>query len=152
MCASNALEVIDHADIPLLIAPGNHDYDIPIVSSVKKVEEREKRSLQMFNAYFGVKRFLHKPWFGGVYEQGKAENMYAYLDDYLIVILEFGPRDEVLEWANKIMGENDHKKVIVITHCYLYIDGKRTSKGDDADPKKYVATKDDNNGKIFGKN
>lgn len=144
--ADEALSIIYQEDIPLLFVPGNHDYDVPIVSSVKEIEDEKKRSLQMFNAYFGLHRIQAKPWFGGVYENGKVENMYAIIKNHLFMMLEFGPRDEVLEWASDIIVEHHDKKVIVITHCYMYLDGTRTSDKHVATPKKYIATRDANDG------
>ena len=144
--ASKALDIIYDADIPLLIVPGNHDYDIPIVSSVKTLEKGKERSLDMFNKYFGIDRVQHKPWFGELFQDNRIENSTAIIGDYLFILLEFGPRDDVLEWANQLIEQDPNKKVIVITHCYMYIDGNRTSEKTDATPRKYLATKDANDG------
>ena len=39
--------------------------------------------------------------------------------------LEFGPRDAVLEWANRVLQANPSANAIILTHAYLYADGTR---------------------------
>lgn len=155
LAASSALETIYEAGIPLLIAPGNHDYDLPIISSSKWDADSNLRALSMFNHYFGLHRVQHQPWFGGEFELGKAENMYAQFEVHgaklLVLILEFRPRDEVLTWANTIIGDHADQQVFILTHCYMYMNGERTRPGDDANPKKYVATANGNDGEAFGR-
>jgi hypothetical protein len=136
-----ALQVIDQADIPLLICPGNHDYDNLL---------DQDRSLTMFNTYFGMERYKAKKWFGGVFEQGKVENSYAKLEinnqKYLFLSLEFGPRDEVLFWVDQILVEHAAYEVIIITHSYMYINGQRTKPGDTYNPKLYLGAEGANDG------
>ena len=43
--------------------------------------------------------------------------------DYLIVALEFGPRDEVVEWANGIIASYPNHRTIVTTHGYMDSNG-----------------------------
>lgn len=147
--AVQALQLIYDADIPLLIAPGNHDYDMRI-SSLASLPVDPSRSLSMFNKYVGVHRFQHKPWFGGVFEEGKAENTYALFDaegvSFIILILEFGPRDCVMEWAGQLLRQHEERKAIIITHSYMYMHGERTKPGDDHNPKIYAAIPDANDG------
>lgn len=149
--ALHALKTLYEADIPVLIAPGNHDYDDPITSKRGDVSEEKRRDLTLFNHYFGIHRFQDKSWFGGVFEEGKAENMYALLETeknlFLILILEFVPRDEVMQWSDRIIRQHKDRQVIVITHCFMYMYGERIKSGDDANPKeKYTATATCNDG------
>jgi hypothetical protein len=146
-----ALNTLDEAGLPLLIAAGNHDYDDPITSKRGPVAEDKVRELSMFNQYFGEQRFRDKVWFGGVYEPGNAENMYALLESgdtsFLFVVLEFVPRNEVMEWADEVIRGYPNRKVIVITHCYMYMYGERVKSGDATNPKeKYPATAAGNDG------
>lgn len=149
--AFDALHRIDEAGLPLLIAPGNHDYDDPITSKRGPVAEDKVRALSMFNQYFGEHRFRDMPWFGGVYEPGQAENMYALLEagdtSFLFVVLEFVPRNEVMAWADEVIREHRNRKAIVITHSYMYMYGERVKSGDETNPKeKYPATAAGNDG------
>lgn len=128
--AKAALDVIDQSKIPMLIVPGNHDYDNMMA---------EDRSSRLFNAYFGIERYRNEPWFGGAFEQGKSENCYARLEingeQKIILALEFGPRDEVLSWADRILQTYRDHEAIIITHCYMYTNGKRSRPGDAYNPK-----------------
>lgn len=139
--AGSALARIDEAGIPMLIVPGNHDYDNML---------RENRSLDMFNAYFGPARYAGKSWFGGTFEPGKAENAYATLDadghKLLFVALEFGPRDEVLAWTDGLLERYADHKAIMITHCYMFLDGSRNKPGDAHNPKTYPGASGANDG------
>ncbi len=149
--ARQALKLIEEAGLPLLIAAGNHDYDDPITSKRGLVHPDKVRELSMFNRYFGVHRFRGKPWFGGVYEVGKAENMYARFEwggtPFLFLILEFAPRDEVMAWADEVNLQHPDHQVFLITHSYMYMYGERVKQGDDANPKeKYSAVAGCNDG------
>ena len=61
------------------------------------------------------------------YEDNKLDNAYYYFttDDatYLMLCLDFVPRDPVLEWANDVVEANLDCRVIVVTHSYLSYDG-----------------------------
>ena len=48
--------------------------------------------------------------------------------NFLIVSLECKPRDEVLEWANKVVAGHPNHRVIVLTHAYMRANGKRFDK------------------------
>ena len=45
--------------------------------------------------------------------------------DYLIIALDFGAEDEVLEWANKVVEAHPDHTVIVTTHAYQSATGPR---------------------------
>jgi 3',5'-cyclic AMP phosphodiesterase CpdA len=139
--AKAALDQIDKANIPMLITPGNHDYDNML---------KENRSLDMFNAYFGADRYKDKDWYGGAFEPNKTENVYARMningEKLLFLSLEFGIRDEVLEWANELLTQYADHKAIIITHCYMFLDGSRNKPGDAHNPKVYVGATGANDG------
>ncbi|MDE2658415.1 MAG: metallophosphoesterase, partial [Verrucomicrobiota bacterium] len=46
---------------------------------------------------------------------------------FLIVALEYHPRDEVLDWANRIVAEHPDHRAIVLTHSYLRGNKTRTT-------------------------
>ena len=74
-----------------------------------------------------------KKWesFGGVYdrEPDKGENIYHVFRaggrQWLALVLEFGPRDDVLRWAGEVVPQHPECPVILITHAYLHNDGRR---------------------------
>lgn len=136
-----AFDRIDRAGIPLLFAIGNHDYDDML---------EESRSSATFNRYCGMARYKDRPWFGGVYEAQKSENVFARMDiagrKFLFLALEFGPRDEVLDWAGQILEKYADHDAIVVTHAYLYPTGRRTQPGDRHNPKIYKGAHGANDG------
>lgn len=139
--AREALDTIEHKGIPLLIVPGNHDYDNLLETD---------RSLTTFNRYFGLGRYAGKAWFGGAFEEGCAENVYARIEidgtRFLFLALEFGPRDEVLAWADGLLRQYRDHRAVVLTHCYMYIHGERSKPGDAHNPKTYPGANGANDG------
>jgi DNA repair exonuclease SbcCD nuclease subunit len=140
----SAFDLIDESNLPMMIAIGNHDYDNQV---------QENRNSHIFNKYCGVNRILDKPWFGGVFEEGKSENMFTKLTikgrKYLFMTLEFGPRDQVIDWANKVLEEYSDHDAVLATHSYMYLHGERTKPGNDHNPKKYKGAHDANDGEDF---
>ncbi|HXI56096.1 MAG TPA: hypothetical protein VNO55_08555, partial [Polyangia bacterium] len=86
------------------------------------------------------------PWFGGTFEAGHMENSFSVFGagggKWLVVALEFGPRDEVLAWADTVLKIFRDTPAIIITHAYLYRDGTRYdavgSPGQQFNPHAYV--------------
>ena len=98
-------------DIPHLLAIGNHDYDY------------SGRAATIHNGVFGQSYYTAKSWWsGGFYEAGHSENAYLLLTfnsvDYIILALEFFPRQAVIEWADALLTTYAARKAIVITHAY----------------------------------
>lgn len=126
---------------PLITAIGNHDYDNLL---------KENRASTLFNQYCGLSLIQHQPWFGGAYESDKAENLYGRLTidsfPFLFLSLEFGPRDEVLDWANTVIEQHSDHRVILVTHSYMSPSGTRTKPGDRHNPKHYPGAPDANDG------
>ena len=111
------LSQLDHL-IPYSIIPGNHDCPhVPLFS----------RDTTLFNKYFPVSKFKLFPYFGGLFNPDKMDNSFSVLDienlKFLILNLEFGPRNEVLSWANQVLGNYPDRTVIILTHGYLNYDG-----------------------------
>ncbi|MDO8435408.1 MAG: metallophosphoesterase, partial [bacterium] len=119
--ASQAYNILETGDIPYSVAVGNHDLGL-----VRGTVDR--RDASRFNIYFGSKRFEDKSWYGGHFGEGN-ENNYTFFNagdlEFLVVTLEFGPRDEVLQWANDLIASYPEKRVIVATHSYLCYDNTR---------------------------
>lgn len=114
--AADAMHVLD-GRVPYVITSGNHDYG--------SIADR----MGMGNTYFPPSKFAEQPWFGGTFEPDHIENSFSVLDvpggRWLVIALEFGPRDEVLEWANVVLRAYADTPAIVVTHAYLYRDGTR---------------------------
>ena len=59
-----------------------------------------------------------------MFEKGKLENSYHLLRigdrDWIILVLEFGPRDAVVAWANRVLERYPKRLGILVTHAYLF--------------------------------
>lgn len=111
--ASNAMAILDGI-IPYALASGNED-----LGPEGHAEDRSSH----FNEYFGSERFQGKTWYGGN-KDGKNQNSYYFFSaagmEFMVLMLEFIPTDDTLKWANEIVAANSKRRVIVVTHAYMY--------------------------------
>lgn len=116
--AAQAMHALDGL-VPYVITAGNHDYGKDHVAD----------RMGMGSIYFPPAQFAPFPWFQGTFEAEHIENSFSLVDvpggRWLILALEFGPRDEVVTWANQILAARRDTPAILITHAYLYRDGTR---------------------------
>lgn len=113
--ADDSLSVLD-GEVPYALAVGNHDMGI----------SGDARDMTKFNTSFPVSRYRSLPTFGGVFETGKLDNSFHLFNaggvNWLILSLEFGPREQVLDWADEVLTTFADRRAIVLTHTYLYSD------------------------------
>ena len=123
--ATEALDIIE-GQIPLFLVPGNHD--------MGQGGRCTTRDTEFFDKYYPPSKYEMNPWFGGVYETDSIQNAYYFLEaggvQFIFICLEFGPRDEILDWAGNTLSENGDKKAIIVTHCYMNDDDTRVGEGD----------------------
>ncbi len=104
-------------NLPFAICRGNHDYSEP------------------YNTYLNFEGYTAD--IAGTYN-GKLESMYKLAKlgktDYLILSLDYGPKDEELAWACEVVEQHPDHKVIVITHSYMAADGTTTDENDETAP------------------
>jgi hypothetical protein len=135
--AADAHRSILDAGIPLLVVPGNHDYDD---------ELDETRDLSLFNAHVGFAALAGQPSFAGTFADGAAENAYALLDapsgGVIVLALEFGPRREVLAWAADLLSRHADRSAFIVTHSYLDPDARRTHMQSSYHPRAYPGSTD----------
>ena len=105
--------------VPYAIAPGNHDF-----GPGGSAETRDT--------------LLHEylPPAGELFEPRRLDNS-AHLFEaggrrWIVLALEWGPRDRAIAWANDMLARHRDRSAIIVTHAYLYPDGKRA---DHRDPK-----------------
>ncbi len=115
--------IID-GEVPIAVAPGNHDYDFPDPwNGAADGVEVVFRPTDRFNDTFPYEKMSAYPTFGGAYEEGKSDSLYHFFrvgdKKYMILTLEFAPRDSVLEWANEVIAQHPDHNVIIVTHSYL---------------------------------
>ncbi|MBQ4556172.1 MAG: metallophosphoesterase [Clostridia bacterium] len=104
-------------ELPFAICRGNHDYSAP------------------YNTYLNFDGYTSD--IVGKYNDN-LEDMYKLIKigntDYLIMSLDYGPNDEVLQWACGVVEQYPNHKVIVITHSYMADDGTTTDVNDPVAP------------------
>jgi hypothetical protein len=97
--------------VPYALVLGNHDYS-------------DNLRTTSFNTHFSAQEMKKWPTFGGLREEGRLENSYHLCRfgnrDWIILALEFGPRDEVVAWANQVLAAHPDRLGIMVTHAYLF--------------------------------
>lgn len=104
----------DNNDIPYLYVPGNHDY--------AGGSPTESRVLTTYEAYMGSSRYTGKSYYGNNYGGSNANyyiNLYIGRQKFIVIGLEFMPRDEVIEWAQSVLDSNVNSKAIIVTHAIV---------------------------------
>lgn len=141
--------------IPYMMAIGNHDkYDF------KNDQDNyipANRQDFLYNQYLTSNEYYMNN-LTGYYGEGDVTSAYTIVTlgstKWLIMTLDFGPTDDMLEWASDVIGaeENQDCKVIITTHAYLYRDGTTIDvENDDCyAPSKYNSAFNDGDG-IFDK-
>lgn len=117
--AAAAMAALDDR-VPYVLTTGNHDYG-------PRGTARSRETL--LNDYFDFGEHARRPSFAGAYEAGKLDNTYHLFNagghDWIILSLEWGPRDEVVAWANEVMRTHSDRLGIFVTHAYLYHTSQR---------------------------
>ena len=129
--AKEAISILD-GQVPYALAPGNHDYGLTHAAS--------DRESSFFNSstdtppYFGTGTpYATQSSIGGFYIEPdttvKTDSSWhtfsASGEDFIVIALEFGPRDEVVAWAETVIAAHPDHHAILITHAYMYDDGTR---------------------------
>jgi hypothetical protein len=116
--ARKAMKPLHDAKIPYSLLTGNHDIGEKI---------RSDSRFTRLNDHFSEADYSNSAAYG-LFEPGKLENSWHQLDaptgKYLLLSLEFWPRDEVLEWANEVAKKNADRKIILVTHANVNRNGQ----------------------------
>jgi 3',5'-cyclic AMP phosphodiesterase CpdA len=117
--AASSLHRLDGV-IPYVLAPGNHDY-------TRSGDHITRHTL--LDAFFPESTFRGTTCPEGTFEPGRIENSCRLIDTpagpWVVLSLEFGPRDAVLAWADALAKKYAFLPVIVVTHAYLASDDTR---------------------------
>ncbi len=107
--------------LPYFFVPGNHDYN----------GQGDLVRDTLMNTYFPVSKFKNLETFGGVYdrEPERMDNSFHLFSaggrQFLVLCLEFGPRRDVIRWANEVVSQNHDREAILVTHAFTYTDNRR---------------------------
>jgi 3',5'-cyclic AMP phosphodiesterase CpdA len=112
--AASSLHLLDGV-VPYMLATGNHDVGGGRESLIDDYFVRPDGAAgahapsphdpDRFDNTFVIVQLAGRPW--------------------LFIGLEFGPRDEVVEWAGSVLAANADVPAVLFTHAYLYSDGAR---------------------------
>jgi 3',5'-cyclic AMP phosphodiesterase CpdA len=117
-----ARRAMSHLDgvVPYTVALGNHDMGPDGNSRTRET---------LLNEFFPARELGGSMGLGGTLDPGALDNAYHTFEaggkPWIVLTLEYGPRQSVVEWANQVMAEHPEREAILITHGYLYFDGER---------------------------
>lgn len=129
--AREAMQLL-HGVVPYALVPGNHDYGPSGDASTRET---------LMNEYFPFHEAEAMSTFGGAMEPGKLDNTFHLFEaggkKWIIIALEWGPRDETIRWANEVMREHPDRLGILITHAYMNNNDRRYDHTDADHPQHY---------------
>lgn len=103
-----------HGNVPYALAPGNHDYGKSGTAATRQT---------LMNDHFSFSTSANMPTFGGAYQMDRLDNSYHLFSiqgrNFVVIAIEWAPRDEVVEWADQVMSKYPDRQGILVTHAYL---------------------------------
>jgi hypothetical protein len=132
--ARTSLDILN-GHVPYALAPGNHDYGIS-GSARTTLFDNGVAGQNYFGAgtpYAAQPSIGNSPQGpalgGGFYTgdgPGKTDNSWhtfnANGQDWIVVALEYGPRNQVVAWADQVIAAHPNHNAILVTHAYMYFD------------------------------
>ena len=110
--------------LPYTVIRGNHDHKA-------RTPEAEATKELMFGMYFDNETYRKQ--FDGSYD-GSPANVYKRFSvcgvPYLMICLDYGPEDAVLDWAGSLADQYPNDNVILVTHAFLFHDATTIDAGD----------------------
>ena len=129
--AHAAMSILD-GTVPYALVPGNHDYGPSGDASTRDTG---------LNTHFSFDTTAALCTFGGAMEEGKLDNTYHLFEvngeAWIILALEWGPRDATIDWANGVMEQHPGRRGILVTHAYLNHNDRRYDHTDTQYPQDY---------------
>ncbi len=129
--ARESMALLD-GHVPYAFVPGNHDYGPSGNASTRQT---------FLNDYFKFEDYSARPNFGGAMIEGEMDNSYHFFQaggyDFIVMCLEWGPRDSTITWADSILTQYPDKKAILVTHAFMNNNDLRYDHLDTANPQAY---------------
>lgn len=115
----NAIHNVVGAGLPVFSVTGNHDYDRDDNS---KINDRRSTRLNEYLSYCYPDSIVKAR-----FEDDRSENLILKLPlesvDIDLIMLEFAPRTEVVDWAAEWCRSHPEQKYLLLTHEMLWTDG-----------------------------
>lgn len=109
-----------HLQTPFLLALGNHD-----VGPSGDGTSRDS----LMNEYFPASYYAIQPTFAGSRSNRELENAFSLFEaggrKWIALSLEWGPREQVIDWAHNVLDNHEDRLAIIITHAYMFDDDTR---------------------------
>ena len=103
--------------LPYSFALGNHDM------GSESGKFADTRNTSLANAYFTASDFANLKT---TFPEGKIDNLLSEFtigeQKWMVLSLEFGPRNKTIAWADKIIAKYPEHNFIIVTHAYVYED------------------------------
>jgi hypothetical protein len=103
--ADAAYDILDTANVPYSVGPGNHD-----------------SSGGLYETYFGVSRFSGKSWYGGHYGSDNRNNYSLFSAsgmDFILINLDYNAGSAQRNWADALLKTYSSRRGIVEQHDML---------------------------------
>ncbi|MFV1994848.1 MAG: metallophosphoesterase [Verrucomicrobiales bacterium] len=127
--AREAMSILDGV-VPYSMCLGNHDMGYEKTDKDEHSYTTAVNRSTHFNEYFPRGKYADTPEFGDTLDAERHDNSWYHFEaagmKFMILSLECKPRDEVLEWANRVVAQHPEHRVIVLTHSYLNANQTRT--------------------------
>ncbi len=108
--ADAAMDILNVANIPYSVGPGNHD--LAIFSSPS-----------YYNTYFGPDRFTGNGYYQGSYATNENENNYSFFSaagmDFILINLQYNSTSEHHTWAGNLLKAYPNRRGIIAQHNIL---------------------------------
>lgn len=116
--ARRSMALLDGA-VPYSVNVGNHDLG-------PRGQSKDRSS--HIDEFFPVARYQHEAWWGGALN-GSIHNSFQFFTAagmrFLVLNLEFSPRETTLDWANDVLEKHADFRTILVTHSYMSNNDKR---------------------------
>jgi hypothetical protein len=101
--------------VPYVVTVGNHDLGHWAPGATRRTE---------INRYFHIEdNPLNESVFVGSWLKGCLENSASRVmlgnSEWLVIALEFGPREGALNWANRVLAAHSDLPALLVTHEYV---------------------------------
>ena len=122
--------VVSHKELdgnlPYGLNVGNHDFNWTWVNGKRGKMVSDTCRIDQF---FPQSKYDKESWWGGCFEN-RNHNSYQYFEGpgglkFLVLNIEFAPRDVALDWGATVIEKHPDHRVIVITHAYMDNDDTR---------------------------
>lgn len=118
--ADRYMSVLEEANIPYGVLPGDHDLRSPELDSTT------------YSQHFGEHRFIDQPHYGESYQdnRGHYDLISSHGNDYIMVYMGWQPDDEAIAWMNEVLAKFPDRIAILNFHQYVNGVGARTPMGE----------------------